>query len=159
MTTAIFEKKDLCWIKDKEDNIYYRECSHEELKNARKVMSDIECVDLKGKKYTLTHYEIQKYWEADVIDHYLYFVVPKKPKFVRLRFYNLVSGMTKKQRSDLNYQFIERWMEKQIETEEYYKEETPKISHEKLEMMRREAKFKLYFSRFRKSALEIINSP
>lgn len=159
MTTAIFEKKPLCWLKDKEGNTLYKETSYEELKRARRTLCDIECSDLKWKKFTLTHYEVQKYGEADIVDHFLYFVLPKEDKIIRDRFLTVLSNMTNRQRDDLTYEFIERWIAKQKSQEAYYENlrGVKTIDSRRLQEMRAEVKFKLHFSGFKKSILNILS--
>lgn len=159
MSTEIFELKPLCWIRDKDDMIFYKECSYDSLKEARKRLSDIDCFDVKWKKYTITHYEIQKYGEADVIDHFLFFILPKEEKYIRDRFHTLITNMSKKQRSELNYEYVKKWIDKQKEDMAYYDTRSSSwIAKDRIEVMRREAKFKLYFSWFHRSILAILGS-
>lgn len=120
MTNSLLEIKPLCWLKDKDDNIFFKEITYENLRQARTQKDDIGCTDLKGKKYTLTHYEIQKYWEADIIDHFLYFVLPKEDKIIRDRFHMTLSNMTKRQKEELTYESVEKWIENQKKQESYY---------------------------------------
>lgn len=120
MTQELVEQRPLVWIDDKLKNRYYREATYEALKNARKAMSDIDCQDLTGRKCTLTHFEIEKFWQADTVDHYLFFALPKEDKDIQRQFHITISNMSKKQRDELTYEKIRRWIESKKQEKKYY---------------------------------------
>lgn len=105
----------LCYIIDNGGNRHYKECTLEDLQEARKQKLDISCND-----EILTHFDISKYWKADIIDRYIHFVIPKLEPYIQTRFKTMILNFTKHQRENITYEWIKQWVEKQRKDEEYY---------------------------------------
>lgn len=114
--SEIITTNPLCWILDNEGNRHYKECTLEELQKARSYKTDI----LTSWDEVLTDYQIAKYWKADVVDRFLYFVLPKYPKKIRDRFNISVVNMWKEQRKNLSYEAIKNALDGWIKEETYY---------------------------------------
>jgi len=113
----LITQQPLCWIQDNEWTRHYKECTLEDLQQARKHKVDI----LTSSDEVLTDYQVAKYWKADIIDRYIYFVIPKIEPYIQTRFKTMILNFTKQQRENITYEWIKIWVEKQRKDEEYYK--------------------------------------
>lgn len=111
----IIENKELCYIIDNDWRKYYKECSLNELQRARKEKMDIMCWN-----EVLTHYDVKKYWKADISDIFIYFVLPKYPKFIQDKFKTTVNNMSIEKRNKLTYEQIKNAVNRWVEEEKYY---------------------------------------
>jgi len=114
--SEIITTQPLCWILDNEGNRHYKECSLEELQQARIYKTDI----LTAWEEVLTDYQIAKYGKADIVDIFIYFALPKYPKKIKDRFKISVSNMTKDRRRELSYEAIKNTVEWWIKEDNYY---------------------------------------
>lgn len=114
--SEIITTDTLCWIEDRFENRYYKECSLADLKKARD-----KKVDISVWNEVLTDYFIARYWEADTIDRFLYFALPKYPKFIQDRFKVSLMNMWREQKKKLSYEQIKSTIDNWVKDSEYYK--------------------------------------
>ena len=106
----------LIWIEDKLWERFYKECTIAEMKKARD-----KKVDISVWKEILTDYQIARYWEADVIDRFLYFSLPSQPKYIQDKFKISIANMSREQKRKLTYEAIKLRIDMWKHEEEYYK--------------------------------------
>lgn len=114
--SEIITTQPLCWILDNEWIKHYKECSLEDLQQARMQKVDI----LTASSEVLTDYPIAKYWKADVVDRFLFFALPKYPAYIQKKFKMSVANMGREQRNSLTYDAISQAIKRWIHEEQYY---------------------------------------
>lgn len=115
MSQEIISQEPLCWIEDKFENRYHKECTLKYIADARVAKMDISVWN-----EVLTDYFIARYGEADTIDRFLYFSLPKYPKFIQDRFKTSLMNMGREQKRKLSYEQIKITVDSWIRDEEYY---------------------------------------
>lgn len=129
--TEISTTQSLCWIEDKFENRYYKECTKQYLADARLKKMDIcvwdsRSIDKDWKDIfvpwseVLTDYFVARYGEATTIDRFIHFALPKQPKFIQDRFLVAVWNMWREQRKKLTYEALMNTIKSWKHDDEYY---------------------------------------